>query len=118
MRLALYFQRKADTVTSPYDILADDALFEVFKVVYSLPDEIGSADIDAQADMIKRHLDLADLQDPEKVSKMIVKFSVLYDLNNDTTSDPAVSILSADSGSAGISADLMMSLAQLRTGGS
>jgi len=118
VRLALYFQRKADTVTSPYDILADDALFEVFKVVYSLPDEIGSADIDAQADMIKRHLDLADLQDPEKVSKMIVKFSVLYDLNNDTTSDPAVSILSADSGSAGISADLMMSLAQLRTGGS
>ena len=42
VRLALYFQRKAETITSPYDILADDALFEVFKVIYQLPDEIGS----------------------------------------------------------------------------
>ncbi len=117
VRLALYFERKADTIASPYDILADDALFEVFKVVYSLPDEIGSADIDAQADMIKRHLELADLQDPEKVSKMIVKFSVLYDLENQSVSDPALSVLT-DSGTGGISADLMMSLAQLRTGGS
>lgn len=117
VRLALYFQRKAETITSPYDILADDALFEVFKVIYQLPDEIGSADIDAQAEMIKRHLELKDLQDPDAVSKMIVKFSVLYDLDNQTNTDPALSVLTS-SGSSGISADLMMSLAQLRPGGS
>ncbi len=116
VRLALYFERKAETVTSPYDLIADEALFEVFKVLYELPDEIASADIDAQADMIERYLDLEDLQDPEKVSKMIVKFSVLYDLENQTVTDPALSVLTS-SGSAGISADLMMSLAQLRTGG-
>ncbi|WP_411033546.1 DUF1217 domain-containing protein [Shinella sp. BYT-45] len=116
VRLALYFERKAETISSPYDILADDALFEVFKVLYQLPDEIGSADIDAQADMIERYLELEDLQDPEKVSKMIVKFSVLYDLDNQATADPALSVLSG-SGSSGISADVMMSLAQLRTGG-
>ncbi len=117
VRLALYFERKAGAIASPYDILADDALFEVFKVLYQLPDEIGSADIDAQATMIERYLELKDLQDPEKVAKMIVKFSVLYDLDNQTTTDPALSVLSG-SGSAGISADIMMSLAQLRTGGS
>ncbi|MBN9056039.1 MAG: DUF1217 domain-containing protein [Rhizobiales bacterium] len=116
VRLALYFERKAATITTPYDILADDALFEVFKVVYQLPDEVGSANIDAQAEMIKRHLDLKELQDPQAVSKMIVKFSVLYDLNNQATTDPALSVLT-NSGSSGISADLMMSLAQLRTGG-
>ncbi len=116
VRLALYFERKAETIASPYDILADDALFEVFKVLFQLPDEIGSADVDAQADMVERYLELKDLQDPEKVSKMIVKFSVLYDLANDTSTDPALAVLSG-SGSAGISADLMMSLAQLRTGG-
>lgn len=116
VRLALYFERKAETVSSPYDLLADDALFEVFKVLYQLPDEIASADVDAQADMIERYLELKDLQDPEKVSKMIVKFSVLYDLENQNTTDPALSVLTS-SGSAGISADLMMSLAQLRTGG-
>ncbi|PZR51443.1 MAG: flagellar protein, partial [Stutzerimonas stutzeri] len=103
-------------VSSPYDLLADDALFEVFKVLYQLPDEIASADVDAQADMVERYLELKDLQDPEKVSKMIVKFSVLYDLENQSTTDPALSVLTS-SGSAGISADLMMSLAQLRTGG-
>lgn len=116
VRLALYFERKAETVSSPYDLLADDALFEVFKVLYQLPDEIASADVDAQADMVERYLELKDLQDPEKVSKMIVKFSVLYDLENQSTTDPALSVLTS-SGSAGISADLMMSLAQLRTGG-
>ena len=116
VRLALYFERTAPTVSSAYDVLADDALFEVFKVLFQLPDEVGSADIDAQADMVKRYMKLEDLQDPEKVAKMIVKFSVLYDLDNQATNDPALSVLSG-SGSAGISADLMMSLAQLRTGG-
>ena len=116
VRLALYFERTAETVSNAYDILADDALFEVFKVLFQLPDEVGSADIDAQADMVNRYLELEDLQDPEKVAKMIVKFSVLYDLDNQATADPALSVLSG-SGSAGISADIMMSLAQLRTGG-
>ncbi|MGD9477258.1 DUF1217 domain-containing protein [Shinella sp. G-2] len=116
VRLALYFERKAETISSPYDILADDALFEVFKVLYQLPDEVASADVDAQASMIERHLELKDLQDPEKVAKMIVKFSVLYDLDNQSTTDPALSVLTG-SGSAGISADLMLSLSQLRTGG-
>lgn len=116
VRLALYFERKAGTISSAYDVLADDALFEVFKTLFQLPDEVGSADIDAQADMVKRYLKLEDLQDPEKVSKMIVKFSVLYDLDNQATDNPALSVLTS-SGSAGISADTMMSLAQLRTGG-
>jgi hypothetical protein len=116
VRLALYFERKADTISSPYDLLADDALFAVFKTLHQLPDEIGSADIDAQASLIERYLKLEDLQDPEMVSKMITKFSILYDLDNQTTVDSALSVLT-NSGSAGISADLMLSLAQLRSGG-
>lgn len=116
VRLALYFERQAQTISSPYDIIADDALFEVFKVLYQLPEEVANADVDAQAALIEHYLDLKDLQDPEKVSKMIVKFSVLYDLANQTTTDPALAVLT-DSGSGGISADLMMSLAQLRLGG-
>lgn len=116
VRLALYFERKAASLSTPYDLLADDALFEVFKVLYSLPDEIGSADIDAQADTIERYLDLKDLQDPEKVAKMIVKFCVLYDADNAATADPLLTLFDG-SANAGISADLMMSLAQLRLGG-
>ena len=114
VRLALYFERNAHTVSSAYDILADDALYEVFKVTYGLPDDIGSADIDAQAELIKRYLDLKDLQDPEKVAKMITKFSVLFDLENFNDTSGAIAVLS---GGGGISADTLLSMAQLRTGG-
>lgn len=117
VRLALYFERFARTISSPYDILADDALYEVFKVTYGISDDIGSADIDAQAEMIERYLELEDLQDPEKVQKMIVKFAVLFDVENNVETSAAVSILSGGS-SAGISADTLLSMAQLRTGGS
>ncbi|PTM98442.1 DUF1217 domain-containing protein [Mycoplana dimorpha] len=115
VRLALYFERNAHTVSSAYDILADDALYEVFKVTFGLPDDIGSADIDAQAELIKRYLDLKDLQDPEKVAKMITKFSVLFDLENFNETSGAVAVLSGGGGS--ISADTLLSMAQLRTGG-
>lgn len=114
VRLALYFERKATSVSSPYDILADDALYEVFKTLHSLPDDIGGADIDAQAELIKKYMNLEDLQDPEKLSKMIAKFAVLYDLENFSETSGAVSILS---GSGNISADTLLTMAQLRTGG-
>ncbi|MCF3640651.1 DUF1217 domain-containing protein [Rhizobium sp. TRM95111] len=116
VRLALYFERKAPTITSAYDILADDALYEVFKVTYGVSDEVGNADVDAQAEMIERYLDLEELQDPEFVSKMIVKFAVLYDTENNVDTSAAVTVLSG--GTAGVSADLLLSLAQLRAGGS
>ncbi|MBD9371265.1 DUF1217 domain-containing protein [Rhizobium sp. ARZ01] len=114
VRLALYFERKAPSVSSAYDILADDALYEVFKTLHSLPDDIGSADIDAQAELIKKYMNLEDLQDPEKVSKMIAKFAVLYDVENFSETSGAVSILS---GGGNISADTLLTMAQLRTGG-
>lgn len=115
VRLALYFERSANSISSAYDILADDALFQVFKTAYGLPDDIGSADIDAQAELIKKYMTLEDLQDPEKVSKIIAKFAVLYDLENFSETSGAVSILSGSGG--GVSADTLLTMAQLRTGG-
>ena len=40
VRLALYFERMAPTITSAYDILSDTALYAFFKTTYSMPDEI------------------------------------------------------------------------------
>lgn len=114
VRLALYFERSVNSISSAYDILADDALYQVFKTLHGLPDEIGGADIDAQAELIKRYMDLKDLQDPEKVSKMITKFAVLYDLENYSETSGAVAVLS---GGGNISADTLWSVAQLRSGG-
>lgn len=93
VRLALYFQRKAGDVSTVFGILADKALFEVVRTTLGLPTGMSQADIDKQADMITKRLDIADLKDPEKVSKFLARFSALYDLNNGTSTASAASIL-------------------------
>jgi len=117
VRLALYFQRMADTITDPYVILGDEALMEFFRVTFQLPTEIGNMDVDQQAKIVEKNLNLEDLADPEKLDKLIQRFTIMYDLENDTgMSAPAVSILSGDSGSAGISADTLWALSQIKMG--
>lgn len=96
VRLALYFTRKASTVTSAYSILADKALFEVTRTALGLPATMSLADIEIQADMITKKLNLADLQDPAKVEKFVARFSALYDINNaSSTTSPLLSLFSS-----------------------
>lgn len=116
VRLALYFERMASGITSAYDILGDTALLEFFRTTYSLPQELSNMDIDMQAKIVEKNLTLSDLADPEKLEKLIRRFTIMYDLANDTSVSPALSVLSGN-GSVGISADLMLSISQLRAGG-
>lgn len=94
VRLALYFERKASSITSAYDLLADKALAEVFRTTFSLPDEVGAMDIDQQAKVVEKHLNLKDLADPAKLSKLLNRFSALYDIKNGQTaaSSPIVTL--------------------------
>lgn len=112
VRLALYFERMAPTINTAYDILGDTALLEFFRVSYSLPDTFSNLDVDKQAELVKKYMNLSDLEDPDKVSKMVSKFSALYDLENSDSSSSALSILTGSSTSSGISADLLYSLSQ------
>lgn len=112
VRLALYFERMAGTMTSAYDMLGDTALLEFFRVSYQLPDSFSNLDVDKQAALVKKYMNLEDLKDPDKVKKMVDKFTVMYDLQNGNASSSALSILTNTSTSAGISADLLTSLAQ------
>lgn len=95
VRLALYFQRMAPTITSAFSILADKALLQVAQTALGLPTAMSNADIDQQANMITKKLDLADLQDPDKLKKFLARFSALYDINNTdiTQTNPAIAIL-------------------------
>jgi len=93
VRLSLYFQRKAGDITSVFGILADKALFEVVRTALALPAGMSAADIDVQAAMIAKRLDLEDLKDPDKVSKLLGRFSALYDLSNGPSSASAASII-------------------------
>ncbi|MGE7371271.1 DUF1217 domain-containing protein [Neorhizobium sp. NPDC001467] len=114
VRLALYFERMAKSITSAYDILGDTALLEFFRTSFSLPEEFSNLDVDKQAALVKKYMNLEDLTDPEKVKTMINKFTALYDLENDNSSSSALSILTGNAAAGGISADLLYSISQYR----
>ncbi|MBA2125460.1 hypothetical protein DLM45_04375 [Hyphomicrobium methylovorum] len=92
VRLALYFQRKAKTITSAYSILGDKALLQVTQTALGLPAAMSNADIDLQANMITKKLKIADLQDPKKLEAFISRFAALYDLNNSPAATPSLMI--------------------------
>ncbi|OJT96377.1 MAG: hypothetical protein BGN83_21810 [Rhizobium sp. 63-7] len=116
VRLALYFKRMADSITSAYDILGDTALLEVFRTMFSLPTELSNMDIDQQAKIVEKNLDLSELKDPEALEKLVKRFTILYDLENGVNNAPSLAILLGDGGSATINGDTLMAIAQLRKG--
>lgn len=112
VRLALYFERTAPNITDAYGLIADDALMAVFRTTFGFSDEFSNMDVDQQARIINDNLDLADLQDLTKLERFLQRYTAMYDTENASFSNSAVSILSGGSGS--ISADLLFSLAQLK----
>lgn len=110
VRLALYFQRMAPSITSAYDILGDSALLEFFTTAYSMSDYFSSQDVEKQASTVSNFIDLEQLQDPDYVEKLVKRYTALYDTENGTTDSAALSILS---GVNSISADTLLAVAQL-----
>ena len=95
-RLALYFDRKAADIQSPYSILADPALFQVVRTALSLPDTMAVLPIAAQARMIEKRVDIADFQDPIKRTRFLKGFAALYDAaqqQTDAAASPLLSLL-------------------------
>jgi hypothetical protein len=92
-RLALYFTRKAPDITSLYSILGDKALFQVVSTAFSLPAQISGMDVDKQAKLLGKFVNLEDLGDPKKVEKLVKRFTAMYDIQNNTTQSPALQLL-------------------------
>ena len=61
LRLALYFERKAKTVTSAYSILADKALYQVVRTSLGLPSALSGADIEKQAEILTEKIDIDEI---------------------------------------------------------
>ena len=55
--------------------------------------------------------------DAGELKKLLARFTVLYDLENNMEVDPAVVVLSGSGSNIGISADTLFQLSQLRKGG-
>jgi hypothetical protein len=117
VRLALYFERKAGSVTSPFGILADPALLKVVQIALNLPASMSLLDIDRQAEMISARLNIEDLKDPEMRATFLKRFTTLWEVSNPsgTTSRPTVQI--GQPITMGIGAQLLASLQNLKLGG-
>lgn len=120
VRLALYFARKAPELTSPLGILADKAMIQVVQTALGIPAASSAMDIDKQAEMIGKRIDVADFKDPKKLEKFITRFTTMWELSNDTTSTSSAAagtILAAQPVEVGIGADILASLQNLKLGG-
>ncbi len=115
VRLALYFERKAPDVTSMYSILADTALAKVVRTSFGLPDSFALLDIDKQVEILGKSLDLEDLKDPEALSKLLKRFTSMWDVANPSASSVSnLSVLFGQPTEFGISTDVLLTMQQLK----
>lgn len=115
VRLALYFQRVASTMTNPYQILADKAASEVVRTALGLPDGMAQADIDVQASTLEKRINFDDFKDPAKLDKFLARFTTMWEIKNgNPTNAASPAILLSKPVEFGISTDVLLSLQQLR----
>ena len=119
VQIAMYFKRKASSVTTTMGILADKALLKFVQTTFNIPESASKADLDIQVRNLEKHLNIKDLQDPKKVDKLIQRFSAMWDVNNASTTQmaPVLTLFDQSSVQEGFSVDLMMSITKLRLGG-
>ncbi len=118
VRLALYFARKAPTVDSVFGLLADPALLKVTQTLLGIPAAAGAIDIDKQAAMVSKRLNIADLKDPEKLKKIITHFTALWEVQKEPAAAAGnATLLFGGSAAFGVSSDLLASIQNLRLGG-
>jgi len=116
VRLALYFSRKAPEIKNVYDILADTALRAVVLTALSIPDEAAAGNIDALAATIKKRLDIGSLKEPKEVDRFLKRFTSLWDVKNNASSSPILTLFTGASSSSGLNADLLFSLQNVKRG--
>jgi hypothetical protein len=115
VRLALYFERKAQTLTSFYEILADPALARVVRTALSLPDSFASADIDKQVQLFESKLNIEDFSDPKELGKFLTRFTSLWEVSNPTsTAQTSLSVLFSQPVEYGISTNTLFAIQAMK----
>jgi hypothetical protein len=120
VKLALYFARKAPSLSSTLGILADKNLLKVAQTALDIPESTGLMDLDKQAAMYAKRIDIADLKDPAKLDKFIVRFAAQWEMTNGTGTSASASspaILFGGASSMGVSSSVLASLQNLKFGG-
>jgi hypothetical protein len=117
-QMALYFQRMAPNITSAFDILGDKTLLKTVETAFDLPTTLSLEPIDVQAKQISQKLDISQLQNPKFLQNFLTRFTASFDASNSGTSSSAPPANALLATSPGISSDLLLSLANLKLGGS
>lgn len=114
VRLALYFERKAGTITSAFQILSDPALAQVVRTALGLPDSIAASDIDRQAALLESRIDFDSFSDPDELAKFINRFTTMWEVSNGASGANSPLLQLFQPTQAGISPDLLLTIAQTK----
>lgn len=115
VRLALYFQRKAPTIQSFYQVLADPALAKVVRTALALPDSFASADVDRQVKLFEQKLKISDFSDTKKLGDFLKRFTSLWEIENPSSpAQQSPGLLFGAPVSYGVSTDLLFAMQKLR----
>jgi hypothetical protein len=115
VRLSLYFQRKAPKLTTVTQILADKAVATVVRTALGIPASTALLNIDKQVEQLSKRIDIKDFSDPEKLSKFISRFAILWDIENPAQDqNSGVGLLFGQSAAQGLSGNLIMALQKIQ----
>ena len=96
--------------------MADRALLKVTQVALGIPEATGTMDIDRQADLITKKLDIEDLKEPAKLDKFLERFAALWEIENPTTAPSNGIVQLIDGSSNVIGMDLLQQIQNVRNG--
>jgi len=116
VRLALYFQRKAEGIETPFHLMADRALLKVTQVALGIPAATGTMDVDRQAELIAKKLDVEDLKEPAKLDKFLERFAALWEIENPASAPSNGIVPLVDGSFGGIGMDLLQQIQNVRNG--
>jgi hypothetical protein len=102
LREALYFRRVADRVTTVPQLMADRALVEVARGALGLPKQFGLLSFEQQRDLLTRRLDMAQLQDPKGVARLVGRY--LAQANTAPPPSPVAALFDSKGSANGIAA--------------
>lgn len=123
VKLALYFQQHASSITDGYSILADKNLLTVVQSTLGLSPYTSVENVDRQAKQFDGMLTYSNFQKPSYVRNFLERFAAQYDLSNangspsSSTSTIVSPLLTTATARAGFSARLLMSLQNFKLGG-
>ncbi len=86
LREARYALQQLPSVTSWYSVIADPPLANVIQTVLGLPPSFGALNVDQQANTLSQRINIADFQNPAKLSKLLTQFVAQSGAQNEQSS--------------------------------